>query len=124
VTAKHVLVVDDAPSVTGVLQFVLEAEGYEASIAENGLAALEAVARRRPDLILLDLGVPGLDGYGVCARLQERPETATIPIMLLTGTLAATGSPRLSGYPIKDFVLKPFSPRDLVERIRRVLEAG
>ena len=120
--SQRILVVDDAPSVTGVVQFVLDAEGYEAEIVEDGHVALAAIAARRPDLILLDLNVPGLDGYQIAARLHESPETASIPIILLTGTQESATSPRLAGFPIKDVVLKPFSPRELISRIRTVLD--
>ena len=120
--SQRILVVDDAPSVTGVVQFVLDAEGYDAEIVEDGRVAMEAVAARRPDLILLDLNVPGLDGYEIAARLQQDPGTASIPIILLTGSRETTSNPRLAGYPIKDVVLKPFSPKELVARIRKALD--
>jgi two-component system OmpR family response regulator len=120
--SRRILVVDDAPSVTGVVQFVLDAEGYDAEIVGDGRVALEAIARRRPDLILLDLNVPGLDGYQVAERLQGSPETAGIPIILLTGTRETASSPRLTGYPIRDVVMKPFSPKELVARIRKALD--
>lgn len=119
--SQRILVVDDAPSVTAVVQFVLETEGYDAEIVEDGRVALQAIAARRPDLILLDLNVPGLDGYQVAAKLQEDPGTASIPIILLTGTQETANSSRLAGYPIKDIVLKPFSPKELAARIRKVL---
>ena len=122
--SQRILVVDDAPSVTGVLQFVLDAEGYDSEIVEDGRHAIEVVDRQRPDLILLDLNVPGLDGYQIAAKLQENPATATIPIVLLTGTRETAGNPRLAGMPIKDIVLKPFSPKELLVRIRRVLDGG
>ena len=120
--SQRILVIDDAPSVTGVVQFVLDAEGYESEIVEDGRQALAAVARARPDLILLDLNVPGLNGYEIAEKLQERPETAAIPIILLTGTRESATSPRLAAYPIKDVVLKPFSPKELISRIRTVLD--
>lgn len=120
--SQRILVVDDAPSVTAVVQFVLETEGYDAEIVEDGRVALQAIAARRPDLILLDLNVPGLDGYQVAAKLQEDPGTASIPIILLTGTQESANSSRLAGYPIKDIVLKPFSPKELAARIRKVLD--
>jgi CheY-like chemotaxis protein len=118
----RILVVDDAPSVTGVVQFVLETEGYDAEIVADGRLAIAAVERQRPDLILLDLNVPGMDGYQVAAHLQGSPETASIPIILLTGTQETANSPRLAAYPIRDVVLKPFSPKELAARIRRALD--
>ena len=120
--SRRILVVDDAPSVTGVVQFVLDAEGYEAEIVEDGRQAMAAVERARPDLILLDLNVPGLNGYEIAEKLHERPETAGIPIILLTGTRESATNPRLAGYPIKDIVLKPFSPKELISRIRTALD--
>jgi DNA-binding response OmpR family regulator len=120
--SRRILVVDDAPSVTGVVQFVLDAEGYEAEIVEDGRQAMAAVERARPDLILLDLNVPGLSGYEIAEKLHERPETAGIPIILLTGTRESAANPRLAGYPIKDIVLKPFSPKELISRIRTALD--
>lgn len=119
--STRILVVDDAPSVTGVVQFVLEDVGYEVEIADDGRTALVAIAARRPDLILLDLGVPGIDGYEILARLRDDPATAVIPVVLLTGTQETASSQRLAGYPVRDVILKPFSPRALVERVGKAL---
>lgn len=118
---KRILVVDDEPAVREVVLFKLQLEGYVTDSASDGTGALEAVARNRPDLIILDLSMPKMDGYAVCARLQEDPLTASIPIIIFTARSQPADRARAAEFPIRDFVLKPFSPRDLSERIKRIL---
>lgn len=82
---KRVLVVDDEPDVRFILSHILEREGYEVYVAINGAAALELVSGAHPDLIITDLMMPVMDGNELIERLRADPDTATIPIMSLTG---------------------------------------
>ena len=117
-----ILSVDDEQDVTELVHFHLTRAGCEVITAANGREALQAVARRRPDLILLDLMLPDIDGFGVCEMLRREPATATIPILLLTAW--ATNDARNFGLELGalDYLTKPVSPRELTARVQRVLD--
>ncbi len=115
---QRVLVVDDEPHIVELVRYNLLQDGYDVSTAGDGEAALAKVRTERPDLIILDIMLPGLDGLEVCRRL--RAESA-VPIIMLT---AKTGElERVVGLELgaDDYVTKPFSPRELVARVRAVL---
>ncbi len=116
-----ILAVDDERDVTDLVAFQLTRAGCTVLAAGNGRQALAAVRERRPDLIVLDLMLPDIDGFGVCEILRRTPATATIPIVLLTAW--ATSDARHLGLELGalDYITKPFSPRDLVERVQRLL---
>jgi DNA-binding response OmpR family regulator len=118
-TATRVLVVDDEPMVREVLVRYLEREGFEVDEAADGPAALASAARWRPDLILLDLMLPGIDGYEVFRRLRDAG--ASPPVIMLTARGEETD--RVVGLELgaDDYVTKPFSPREVVARVRAVL---
>ena len=122
--SQRILVVDDEATVTSIIEFTLEAEGYQTGVARDGEAALEAIATQRPDLVLLDLGVPKLDGYEVCSRLRADPATADLPVIILSGRGHLEERERLAPLGIADFVVKPFSPRDLAARVRKALDGA
>jgi DNA-binding response OmpR family regulator len=116
-----VLVVDDEPMVRDVLARYLEADGFEVAVAADGLEALVAATSHDPDLVLLDLMLPGLDGLEVMRRLRERADT---PVVLLTAKGEEVD--RIVGLELgaDDYVTKPFSPREVVARVRAVLRRG
>ncbi len=119
--SAKILVVDDEPEMVELLSFNLQRRGYDVLAATNGLEALNKARQHLPDLILLDLMLEGLDGYSVCEILRRQPSTATVPVIMLT---ALTGQiARANGMEAgaNDFVTKPFSPQDLMERIERML---
>ncbi|TCB97237.1 response regulator transcription factor [Micromonospora zingiberis] len=115
----RILVVDDDPTVSDVVLRYLKRAGYLVEQAADGLTALAAVDRSPPDLVVLDLMLPGLDGLGVCRRLRQR--TATIPVIMLTAL--GEEADRILGLQLgaDDYVTKPFSPRELVLRVGSVL---
>jgi DNA-binding response OmpR family regulator len=112
-----ILSVDDEQDVTELVEFHLTRAGCDVVTASNGRDALLSVARRRPDLILLDLMLPDIDGFGVCEILRRDSVTATIPILLLTAW--ATADARQFGLELGalDYLTKPFSPRELTRRV-------
>jgi two-component system alkaline phosphatase synthesis response regulator PhoP len=118
---RTILVVEDEPDVRELVRYNLEREGYAVVGAADGEAALAEVARTRPALVILDLMLPGTDGLEVCRRLRARPDSATLPIVMLTAKAAEVD--RVLGLEIgaDDYVTKPFSPRELVARVRAVL---
>jgi DNA-binding response OmpR family regulator len=116
---QSILVVDDDPTVSDVVRRYLERAGYEVTLTGDGPGALEAFARRRPDLVVLDLMLPGIDGLEVCRRLRTRADG--VPIVMLTAL--GEESDRVLGLQLgaDDYVTKPFSPRELVLRVQSVL---
>jgi DNA-binding response OmpR family regulator len=115
----HVLVVDDDPTVSDVVRRYLEQDGCRVRLAADGVAGLDAVAAERPDLVVLDLMMPGLDGLEVCRRLRR--QLPDLPVVMLTAL--GEEADRVLGLEVgaDDYVTKPFSPRELVLRVRSVL---
>jgi two-component system response regulator ResD len=115
---ERVLVVDDEPTVREVVQHYLEREGYRVQVATDGPGALAVLAAETPDLIVLDLMLPGVDGLDVCRQVRA---TGATPIIMLTAK--GHESDRIVGLELgaDDYVVKPFSPRELVARVRSVL---
>lgn len=116
-----ILLVDDEPDVVNLVKYNLHRAGYSVLIAEDGASALESATASRPDLIILDIMLPRMNGYEVCRNLKNMPETAGIPILMLTAKGQAED--RINGLEIgaDDFVGKPFSPRELVLRVGALL---
>ncbi len=114
----RVLVVDDEPQIVGLLRSYLERDGFDVDEAADGEAALEATRRVRPDLVLLDLMLPRVDGREVCRRIRDMGQT---PIIMLTARDEETD--KLVGLELgaDDYITKPFSPREVVARVRAVL---
>jgi DNA-binding response OmpR family regulator len=112
-------VVDDDPTVSDVVRRYLEHAGFEVTLAADGRSALDRVAARRPDLVVLDLMLPGIDGLEVCRRLRGRDPD--LPVIMLTAL--GEESDRVIGLSLgaDDYVTKPFSPRELVLRVQGVL---
>jgi putative two-component system response regulator len=116
--AARILVVDDEPGNTALVSRLMERLGYEVAIATNGDAALEAVRRVSPDVILLDVNMPGLDGFEVCRRLKRDVATRLIPVVLLTGLAAIEDRVRGIDAGADDFLTKPFAVAELQARVR------
>jgi len=116
--AKHVLIVDDEKRIRDVVEYALEKDGYRVSSVADGLEALAAVERDPPDLVLLDVMLPGLDGLSVCRKIRSQRAT---PILFLSAR--ADEVDRIVGLELggDDYLVKPFSPRELVARVRAVL---
>ena len=121
VSRSRVCVVEDEPDIAEVLQFNLEKAGFDVELQRRGDDALESIRRRAPDLVLLDLMLPGLDGLELTRLLKRDPATAGIPLVMLTAKGEEVD--RIVGLELgaDDYVAKPFSPRELVLRIKAVL---
>jgi two-component system phosphate regulon response regulator PhoB len=117
---QRVLIVDDDPDIQRLVSYNLAQAGFEAVIADTGRKALEAIQMHPPDLIILDLMLPDVDGMEVCRTLRRRRVSRSIPIVMLT----ARGEEidRVIGFELgaDDYVMKPFSPRELVLRIKSI----
>ncbi len=121
---SKILIVDDEQDVTELLEFNLRQAGYDVISAEDGAAALKKAREVIPDLILLDVMLPEMDGTEVCKQLRRDPITSRIPIIMLTAKAAEID--RVLGLELgaDDYVTKPFSPRELVLRVRGLLRRG
>ena len=121
---KTVLVVEDDQDILGLIEWHIKAEGFRVLTEKNGEKGLKAALREKPDLIVLDLMLPGLDGLAVCKQLRKTAATAHTPVLMLT----AKGEEidRVVGFELgaDDYMVKPFSPRELILRIRAILRRG
>lgn len=119
--AIKVLVAEDDEDILELLRLTLSANGFAVTTSATGLGLPDKVKKLAPDLVLLDIMLPGLDGFGICKRLRADPETATVPIIMLTARTAETD--RIYGLELgaDDYVVKPFSPTELVLRIKAIL---
>ncbi|MFN4815012.1 MAG: response regulator [Pseudanabaena sp.] len=117
-----ILIIDDVPSNLEVLSKTLSNEGYDVSIATSGKRALLQVSRILPDLILLDIQMPEMDGFSVCQKLKSSPETAQIPIIFMTSLTDLDSKIRGFDLGALDFITKPFQDREVLARIRTHLQ--
>ena len=116
----RILVVDDVPENVRLLEAVLTPRGYEVLTASDGLTALDLAESDHPDLILLDVMMPGLDGYAVCARLRAGEETAVLPVIMVTSSIGQEKTRAIEA-GADDFIPKPFNHDELLTRVRSLL---
>ena len=120
--AKKILVIDDEPLVVEVLKIRLKMNNYEVITACDGAEGIERAMREKPDLIILDIVMPGLDGYQVCQKLKEDRNTKTIPIIMLTAL--GQSAERKKGYSsgAYDYIFKPFDDEELLNSVEKALK--
>jgi DNA-binding response OmpR family regulator len=116
-----VLIVDDEPNIVMPLEFLMRRQGHEVRVAADGDEALEAVAAFAPDLVLLDVMLPGRSGYDVCQTLRERPEWRHIKVVMLTAKGRDVEVAKGRAVGADAYITKPFSSRELVEQVERLL---
>ena len=121
VIAKTLLLVEDDPDLLEVLRLTFEHEGFRLLLAKDGEEALDKARRFAPDLIVLDVMLPGLDGVEVCRRLREQPAFRKVPILMLTARSEESDVVLGLGVGADDYVTKPARPRELVARVRGLL---
>ncbi len=116
-----ILVIDDEKDLIELVRYNLEKEGYDVIAATDGQSGLEVIRKHRPELVMLDLMMPGMDGLQVCQHLRADQRTARTPVIMLTAK--ATEADRIVGLELgaDDYVTKPFSPREVVARVKAVL---
>jgi two-component system, OmpR family, alkaline phosphatase synthesis response regulator PhoP len=118
---QKILVVEDEADIAKLVSYNLAQEHFKVQTAEDGEQALKIIQKEKPNLVVLDLMLPGLSGMEVCKILRNRPETATLPILMLTAK--AGEADRIVGLEMgaDDYLAKPFSPREMVARVRAIL---
>lgn len=119
--AKRILVVDDEPDILKVVLFRLKKLGYDLSSATNGIEAIDSVRNNKPDLILLDLRIPVLDGVEVAKRLKADNSTRNIPIIIVTASTHQVEE-KAKECKADDYITKPFSPDELIEKVEKFLK--
>ncbi|HEX4123591.1 MAG TPA: response regulator transcription factor [Tepidisphaeraceae bacterium] len=116
-----ILVIDDEKDLIELVRYNLEKEGYDIIAAGDGPSGMEVIRKHRPDLVVLDLMMPGMDGLAVCQQLRSDARVGRVPIIMLTAK--ATEADRIVGLELgaDDYITKPFSPREVVARVKAVL---
>ena len=116
-----ILVVDDEVYILHILDFILGAESYDVVTATNGVQALQKVREEKPDLVILDIMMPKLDGYETCRMIKNDPTTKGIPVILLTAKGREVDQKLGREVGANDYMTKPFSPSKLIERVQAIL---
>jgi DNA-binding response OmpR family regulator len=116
-----ILIVEDERNIVYLLKVRLESEGFQAIAAYDGLAGLRAVTEARPDLIILDLNLPRLDGFEFCRRIRRQPELARLPILVLSGRAGEADKVGALELGADDYVTKPFNANEIVARVKTLL---
>lgn len=116
-----ILVVDDEKAIVDVIRTNLEYEGYDVVTAYDGLEALEKVDQEKPDLVILDIMMPKLDGYEVLQALRGQPETQDIPVIVLTAYPSDIGAMAAFRHDVDSYLSKPFQPEEMISLVERIL---
>ena len=120
--SASILVADDEPNIVLSLEFLLKQAGFRVRTVSDGEAALAAIAQEPPDLVLLDVMIPGRDGYAVCQEIRSNPAWRGMRIIMLTAKGGDIQREKGLSLGADEYVTKPFSTRVLVERVRRMLD--
>src|SRR5215471_2452447 len=121
--SKRILVVEDQPDNRQIIRDVLAPTDYEITEAENGVEALAAIAKQRPDLILMDIQLPGLDGYEATRRIKADVALQAIPIIVVTSYALAGDDDKARAAGCDAYISKPYSPRQLLAKVREYLSS-
>ncbi|MEW6742608.1 MAG: response regulator [Planctomycetota bacterium] len=121
---EKIVVIEDETDIREVIEYNLAREGYRVIGAADGEEGLRSIRREGPDLVLLDLMLPGLDGIETCSRIKQDPLTRSIPVVMVTAKGEETDIVLGLGVGADDYITKPFSPKELVARVKAVLRRG
>ena len=119
--STRILIVDDEPNIVLSLEFLMEQAGFEVAVAEDGEAALAQLAAFRPDLVLLDIMLPRLNGYEVCQRMRAHPDWSRIKVVMLSAKGRELEVSKGLALGANAYVTKPFSTRELMALVRELL---
>jgi two-component system phosphate regulon response regulator PhoB len=124
VVKSKILIIEDEPDILEVIQYNLEREGHKVVACRNGEQGLSRIRTDNPDLVILDLMLPGMDGVEVCRQVKADPITRGIPVIMVTAKSEESDVVLGLGIGADDYISKPFSPRELVARVKVVLRRG
>lgn len=124
VSKKKIVVIEDEPDILEVLTYNLKREGYEVFSASDGARGLALIKREIPDLVLLDLMLPGMDGVEICSTIKKDPQTQGALIIMVTAKGEESDIVLGLGVGADDYITKPFSPKELIARVKAVLRRG
>jgi DNA-binding response OmpR family regulator len=119
---QHILIADDEPNIVVSLEFLMKREGHRVTIARDGDAALEAIRRERPDLVLLDVMMPGRSGFEICQAVRGDDTLAGVKILMLSAKGRDTDLAKGSALGANAYMTKPFSTRELAAKVRELLD--
>ena len=119
---RKILVIEDDPSTLRLIKYTLQQEGYQVLPAPNGLEGLRKAQNEEPDLVLLDLKLPGIDGFEICRCLRAEPQTAELPILILSAVVREMDNGTRLKVGADDYITKPWHRLELVTKIATVLE--
>jgi DNA-binding response OmpR family regulator len=121
--ASRILIADDEPNIVLSLEYLMRREGFEVAVAGDGELALQAIAEQRPDLVILDVMMPKLNGFEVCQRLRAQPAWRGVAVLMLTAKGHETEMQKGLALGADAYLTKPFSTKELVAEIHRLLQA-
>ena len=119
----ELMVVEDDAAIRNLIVHVLQGADYAVTTARDGLEALDALDRKRPDAILLDVNMPRMDGFSFLEALRSRPAASSVPVLMLTAQSSAADIRRAMQLGARDYIGKPFEARQLLRRVQRLLAA-
>ncbi|HMS28620.1 MAG TPA: response regulator [Saprospiraceae bacterium] len=120
-TAHKVLIVDDDPYILMSLDYLMKTNGYEVFVARNGTEALQSISDHRPDLVLLDIMMPDVDGYAICSSIKSNPVTSHIKVVFMSAKTRPADIRKAYDLGAVHYVTKPFSTRELLKSINEIL---
>ena len=120
--SQKILIVDDEPNIVIPLQFLMEQNGYHALVAQSGEEALEMISKERPDLVLLDIMLPGVDGFEVCEIIRLNPEWRNTRVIFLTAKGRDVDIAKGMVLGVDEYITKPFSNQQIIGSVKKLLE--
>ena len=121
-SVKTILIADDDEDLRLLVQVTLENPTYRILTAEDGCRALDAAKQHRPDLLIIDWMMPGLNGCEAVTQLRQNPETLSIPVLMLTAKDGPEAQEQMASLALAGYLIKPFSPLELIKKVKEVLE--
>jgi DNA-binding response OmpR family regulator len=118
---KKILVIEDDPAISRLVDYSLRHEGYEVTAATNGLEGIRKAQNEAPDLVILDVMLPGMDGFEICHRLRSEPDTARLPILMFSAKAQEIDKKTGLKVGADDYLPKPAAPAEIVNRVRKLL---
>lgn len=119
--AKKILVIEDDPAISRLVDYTLRHEGYEVVTATNGLEGIRKAHHETPDLVILDVMLPGMDGFEICHQLRSEPDTAQLPILMFSAKAQEVDKKTGLKVGADDYLSKPTAPAEIVSRVAKLL---